>query len=118
VQIAEKSFSAGGATFSAGTFLVPASAASTLKPLATKLGLDVVGLAANPQVATHPSALPRLAIFSTWSGTQDVGWVRYTFDQYNVPYDLIFKERVLQGDLANGEGAGGRYPQSGQAIGV
>ena len=100
VQIAEKSFSAGGTTFSAGTFLVPASAASTLKPLATKLGLDVVGLAANPHVATHPSALPRLAIFSTWSGTQDVGWVRYTFDQYNVPYDLIFKERVLQGDLA------------------
>jgi hypothetical protein len=100
VQIAEKPFKAAGIDFAAGTFLVPAKAASTLKPLAASLGLDVTGLAASPQVATHEAALPRLAIFSTWAGTQDVGWVRYTFDQYKVPYDLIFKERVLQGNLA------------------
>ncbi len=100
VQIAEKPFTAAGTTFAAGTFLVPASAADTLKPLAAGLGLDVVGLSANPKVAEHAAALPRLAIFSTWGGTQDVGWVRYTFDQYKVPYDLIFKERVLEGDLA------------------
>jgi hypothetical protein len=100
VQIAEKSFTAAGTTFPAGTFLVPASAASTLKPLAAKLGLDVVGLAASPKVAAHEATLPRLALFSTWAGTQDVGWVRYTLDQYHVPYDLIFKERVLQGNLA------------------
>ncbi|HZZ38361.1 MAG TPA: M14 family zinc carboxypeptidase [Acidobacteriaceae bacterium] len=100
VQIAEKDFTAAGTKFSAGTFLVPASAGSALKPLAEKLGLDVVGLAAAPKVAAHDAALPRVAIFSTWGGTQDVGWVRYTFDQYKVPYDLIFKERVDQGDLA------------------
>ncbi len=100
IRIAEKPFTAAGTKFAAGTFLVPASAGSTLRPLAKNLGLDVVGLAASPNVATHPSTLPRLAIFSTWDGTQDVGWVRYTFDQYKIPYDLIFKERVLQGDLA------------------
>ena len=100
VRISEKPFKAGAAAFPAGTFLVPASAASALKPLAAKLGLDVVGLAATPQVATHEEPLPRLAIFSTWGGTQDVGWVRYTFDQYQVPYDLIFKERILEGNLA------------------
>lgn len=100
VEVAEKSFTADGTTFGAGTFLVPASAGSTLKPLAKELGLDVVGLAAAPKVAEHAATLPRLAIFSTWGGTQDVGWVRYTFDQYKVPYDLIFKERVLEGNLA------------------
>ncbi len=100
VQIAEKPFTAAGTSFPAGTFLVPRSAASDLKPLAAKLGLDLIGLAASPKVDAHESKLPRLAIFSTWGGTQDVGWVRYTFDRYNVPYDLIFKERVLQGDLA------------------
>jgi hypothetical protein len=100
VQIVEKQFTAEGATFSAGTFLVPASAASTLKRLAAGLGLDVVGLAAAPKVAAHDAALPRIAMFSTWAGTQDVGWVRYTFDQYKIPYDLIFKERVLEGNLA------------------
>jgi Zinc carboxypeptidase len=100
VQIAEKSFTAAGATFSAGTFLIPTNAASTLMPLAKQLGLDVVALAVSPKVAAHAATLPRLAIFSTWAGTQDVGWVRYTFDQYKIPYDLIFKERVLQGNLA------------------
>jgi Zinc carboxypeptidase len=100
VQVAEKPFTAAGVSFPAGTFLIPADAGSTLKPLAKGLGLDVVGLAASPKVATHAATLPRLAIFSTWAGTQDVGWVRYTFDQYKVPYDLIFKERVLEGNLA------------------
>jgi hypothetical protein len=100
VRIAEKPFTAEGTKFEAGTFLVPASAGSTLKPLAKDLGLDIVGLAASPRVATHATALPRVAIFSAWNGTQDVGWVRYTLDQYKVPYDLIFKERVLQGNLA------------------
>jgi hypothetical protein len=100
VQIAEKPFTAGGVSFPAGTFVVPASAGGDWKPLAAKLGLDVVGLAASPKVAMHGAVLPRVAVFSTWAGTQDVGWVRFTFDQYKVPYDLIFKERVLQGDLA------------------
>jgi hypothetical protein len=100
IQIAEKSFTADGITFPAGTFLIPTSASSLLKPLAAQLGLNVIGLAAAPSVAKHDAPLPRLAIFSTWSGTQDVGWVRYTFDQYKVPYDLIYKERVLQGNLA------------------
>ena len=100
VKIAEKPFTAEGKSFAAGTFLVPASAADSLKATAEKLGLDVVGLAKQPDIATHAAALPRVAVFSTWSGTQDVGWVRYTFDQYKVPYDLIFKERVQKGDLA------------------
>jgi hypothetical protein len=100
VEVAEKPFTAAGVSFPAGTFLIPADAGPTLKPLAKGLGLDVVGLAASPKVATHAATLPRLAIFSTWAGTQDVGWVRYTFDQYKVPYDLIFKERVLEGNLA------------------
>lgn len=100
MQIAEKPFKVGNVSYGAGTFLVPASAAARLKPLGTSLGLDVVGLAAAPQVAAHAATLPRVAMYSSWSGTQDVGWVRYTFDQYKVPYDLIFKERVLKGDLA------------------
>ncbi|HTX42538.1 MAG TPA: M14 family zinc carboxypeptidase, partial [Acidobacteriaceae bacterium] len=43
VQIAEKPFTVGKTTYAAGTFLVAASAADTLKPAAKELGLDVVG---------------------------------------------------------------------------
>ncbi len=36
---------------------------------------------------------------STWGSTQNVGWVRYAFDQFETPYDLIFKDEVKKGDL-------------------
>ena len=29
--------------------------------------------------------------------TQDVGWVRYAFDKFEVPYELIYKERDQEG---------------------
>ena len=38
-------------------------------------------------------------MFSTWGNTQDLGWVRYAFDKFEVNYDLIYKERIKQGNL-------------------
>ena len=64
-----------------------------------KLGLQAVALAAAPDVKKHPVDLPRLAMFSTWGSTQDLGWVRYAFDKFEVNYDLIYKERIKQGNL-------------------
>ncbi len=45
------------------------------------------------------STFRALAVFSTWGSTQDVGWVRYGLDHFEVPYDLIYKERIKQGNL-------------------
>jgi hypothetical protein len=99
IQIAEKSFTAGKTTLPAGSFIIPATAFDSLESAGKPLGLDAVPLTANPIVAMHKAALPRIAMFSTWAGTQDVGWVRYAFDQYKIPYDLLFKEQVLAGNL-------------------
>jgi hypothetical protein len=98
VEAAEKEFKHGDTTFPAGTFIVHADAAR-LKAAVTPLGLDAVALAGAPDVPTHDLDLPRLAVYSTWGNTQDVGWVRYAFDRFEVPYDLIYKERVRQGNL-------------------
>jgi hypothetical protein len=99
IQIAEASFKSGSRDLPAGSFLIPASAFDQLKASAIPLGLDAIALTAKPSVAMHPAGLPRVAMFSTWAGTQNVGWVRFAFDQYKVPYDLIFKGQILQGDL-------------------
>lgn len=101
VQIVEKPFKAGDQTMPAGSFLIPGSAYEKLKSAAPPLGLNATALTADPGVPTHPANLPRLAVYSTWGSTQDVGWVRYAFDQYKVAYDLIFKERVKEGNLHN-----------------
>jgi len=101
IQIAETPFKSGTTDIPAGSFILAASAFSQLKAAAIPLGLDAIPVTEKPTIATHSAGLPRVAIFSTWSGTQDVGWVRFTFDQYHVPYDLIFKEQVLAGNLAS-----------------
>ncbi|HEY7289370.1 MAG TPA: M14 family zinc carboxypeptidase [Vicinamibacterales bacterium] len=98
VQAVEKEFKQGDVTFPAGSFVVTGDA-GRVRSEVEKLGLTAVALAAPPSVPMHDLDLPRLAIYSTWGNTQEVGWVRYAFDKFEVPFDLIYKERVKQGNL-------------------
>jgi hypothetical protein len=100
MKAAEKSFKAGDVEMPAGSFIITVSGnADRIKAAVERLGLTAVGLASVPEVATHDLDLPRIAIYSTWGSTQDLGWVRYAFDKFEIPYDLIYKERVKQGNL-------------------
>jgi hypothetical protein len=100
VQAAEKEFKEGDVAFPAGSFIVSGDAAQARSAIES-LGLTGVAVASAPSVPMHDLDLPRVAMFSTWGSTQDVGWVRYAFDKFEVPYDLIYKERVRQGNLKN-----------------
>ena len=93
----ERPFKAGDVDLPAGTLLVPSS--PRVKAEIEKLGLQAVTLAEAPAVSKHMIEAPRLAMFSSWGGTQDIGWVRYAFDQFEVPYDLVYKERIKKGNL-------------------
>ena len=103
VEAAEEGFEAGGVEFPPGSFIVEArpgsDGAARLQEWIAELGLTAAALDERPDVATHPVDLPRLAIYSTWGNTQEVGWVRHAFDEFEIPFDLIFKERVREGDL-------------------
>jgi hypothetical protein len=93
----EKPVKAGDFDLPAGTML--AASSPRVKAEVEKLGLQAVTLAAAPDVKKHAVDLPRLAMFSTWGSTQDVGWVRLAFDKFEIDYELIYKERVKQGNL-------------------
>jgi hypothetical protein len=100
MQIAEKSFTAGGTEFPAGSFIISQPAdADRVKAAVVDLGLTAAGVAPAPDVPSHDADLPRIAMLSSWNGTQEIGWVRYTFDKFGIPYDLIYKERLKQGGL-------------------
>ena len=73
---------------------------SSVKGAIEPLGLKAVALTAAPNVPKHDVDLPRLAVYTTWGSTQDVGWVRYAFDHFELPYDLIYKERVARATCA------------------
>src|SRR5262249_36451527 len=98
VRAAEKEFKQGDTTFPAGSFVITADA-SRVRTAIEPLGLTAAALPSAPAVAMHDVDLPRLAVYSTWGGTQDVGWGRYAFDKFEVPYDLICKDQVKRGDL-------------------
>ena len=93
----EKSAKAGETDLPAGTMLAENSA--RLRSEIAKLGLQAVAIAKAPDVKKHSLELPRVAMFSTWGNTQEVGWVRYAFDQFEIPYDLVYKERIRKGNL-------------------
>jgi hypothetical protein len=101
MRIAEASFTADGVTFPAGSFIVTGTTADlqAARAQVESLGLTAAALSALPTVASHESTVPRIAIYSQWSGTQDLGWYRHAFDQFGIPYGLIFKERVAKGNL-------------------
>ncbi len=103
VQAAEQAFSAEGRDFAAGSFLVRADQGSNVgdrvSTAVIELGLEGTALAAAPSVPTHDLDLPRLAVYSTWGNTQEVGWVRHALDRFEVPFELIYKERVRAGGL-------------------
>jgi hypothetical protein len=99
VRIAEQQFKSADQTVTPGSFIVPGDAYGKLKSAVQPLGLTTIALPSAPKVPVHDADLPKLAIYSTWGSTQDVGWVRYTFDHFEVHYDLIYKERLKQGDL-------------------
>jgi hypothetical protein len=101
MKVAEAPFTAEGVKFPAGSFIVTGSPAdlAAAKHAVDSLGLTAAALSTLPTVTAHDANVPRVAVYSQWSGTQELGWYRFTFDEFHVPYDLIFKERVEQGNL-------------------
>jgi hypothetical protein len=88
--------------YPAGSFLIDAGDPAVLaaaRAAVESLGLTAALLPDMPTIAAHDADTPRLAVFSTWGNTQDVGWVRHAFDRFEVSYDLIFKEQVKAGGL-------------------
>jgi hypothetical protein len=100
MKIADKSFTAEGIEFPAGSFVIAAGAdMAAVRAAVEQFGLTGASLSTLPTVAMHDADVPRIAMYSSWNGTQEIGWVRYTFDKFGIPYDLIYKERVKKGNL-------------------
>lgn len=100
MKIAEKAFTVDKVEFPAGSFVITdAAQAAAVRAAAAELGLNGVALSALPAVPMHEADLPRIAIYSQWTGTQNLGWYRLTFDEFEVPYELIYKEQLVEGNL-------------------
>lgn len=103
VEAAEVAFEVNDVEFPAGSLIIPRpdqpNDVERIELAVESLGLTAAALTGRPDVPTHDLDVPRLAMFSTWGNTQEVGWVRHAFDQFEIPFDLIYKERIAEGDL-------------------
>jgi hypothetical protein len=99
--VTEQPFTAEDIDFPPGSFIINGSPQELLaaRSVVDSLGLSGAALSSMPTVATHDGDAPRIAIYSQWNGTQELGWYRHAFDQFGIPFDLIYKERVVQGNL-------------------
>ncbi len=100
----EQSFKEGATEFPAGSFIIPVNQGGKdvhklIKQAVEGLGLTAAALSTMPAAPMHELDIPRVAVYSTWGSTQEVGWVRHALDRFEMPYDLIYKERVKRGDL-------------------
>ncbi|MCI0665262.1 MAG: hypothetical protein L0220_29720 [Acidobacteria bacterium] len=108
VYATEKSFKIDASEIPVGSFYIPIEKNgqdgrdlhSLLGAAIESLGLTAVAVNSETNSGPiHEIDLPRLAVYSTWGNTQEVGWVRHAFDKFEIKYDLIYKERVKQGNL-------------------
>jgi 8-oxo-dGTP pyrophosphatase MutT (NUDIX family) len=103
MRVAGSSFKAEGIEFPAGSFVITgATDLAAVRAAVEEFGLTAAALSSAPSVPMHDADVPRVAIYSSWDrSTQETGWVRFTFDKFGITHDLIFKERVRQGNLRN-----------------
>ena len=100
MKVADTSFTAEGVEFPAGSFVIAnAPDPAAIRSAGEELGLTAAALTTLPSITLHDADLPRIAMYSAWNATQEVGWVRYAFDRFGIPFDLIYKERVKKGNL-------------------
>jgi hypothetical protein len=96
MKATKAAFKSGEIEFPAGSFLIPSS--DRARQEIESLGLAATALASTPaEVQTVDLDLPRIAIYTTWSNTEKVGWVRLAFDRWEIPFDLIHKDHVQSG---------------------
>jgi hypothetical protein len=70
-----------------------------LDEVAVELALAFQGVRSLPDVARHAAPLPRIAVWHTWDDTESVGWIRYSLDQREIPYDYIRDDDIRAGNL-------------------
>jgi hypothetical protein len=99
IKGAKAAFKVGNDQLPAGSLIIapPPGAADRVRREIAGLGLQAIAVASPPQTETVDVDLPRIAIYTTWSNTEKVGWVRLAFDRWEIPFDLIHKDHVRAG---------------------
>lgn len=101
IYSAKTSFKTIGREFPAGSMIIDTSTIDreALSAALEARSLTGYGLLLMPNVERDLLDPPRVALMHSWTSTQDAGWVRFTLDQSDVPYEILTKDRARAGAL-------------------
>jgi hypothetical protein len=97
----KKEETADGKNLGTGAIWVPASAAAkTAVDKATKeLGITAHALAKAPAGDAMKLKPIRVGLFDTYGGSMPSGWIRWVFEQYEFPFEVVYPQTLDAGDL-------------------
>lgn len=91
-----------GKTFSQGTVYIPkkASTAAKLDKLSNELGLFFMGTSRKPAGEAFRLKPVRIGLWDRYGGSMDSGWVRWLFEQFEFPFEVVYPPSLDSGDLS------------------
>ena len=97
----ERPISISGNKFPPGSFFVPAKKGSTniLKAAGQELGLNIQASSSRPTGKTIQLKSPRIGLWDSYGGSTSSGWLRWLFEQFEFPFELVYAPELDSGDL-------------------
>jgi hypothetical protein len=91
-----------GRSVGAGTIFVPArpQTRALLQKATADLGVTVEGVTNRPAGEAFKLKPVRIGLWDQYGGSMTSGWLRWIFEQYEFPFEVVFPQTLDQGDLA------------------
>jgi hypothetical protein len=96
-----RDLSVNGLSYPEGTIYIPASSSASpiVQRAASELGLTFTGIDNAPSDALLELKPVRVGLWDQYGGSIPSGWVRWIFDQYEIPYKVVYPPELDAGNL-------------------
>src|SRR3989475_1135760 len=95
-------FSANGKRYTAGTMFIPAKASTApiVQKAAADKGLSFDAVPARPAGDAMKLKPVRIGLYDQYGGSMPSGWVRWMFEQYEFPFEVVYPKGLDAGNLS------------------
>ena len=87
----------------AGTMFVPARprTSAVIEKAASELGVTIQAVDRRPSGAAYKLKPVRIGLWDQYGGSMTSGWLRWIFEQFEFPFEVVYPAALDQGDLAS-----------------
>jgi hypothetical protein len=97
----KSAFSANGKQYPVGTMFIQAKPSTTaiVQKLATEKGLSFDATSSRPNGDAMKLKPVRIGLWDQYGGSMPSGWVRWLFEQYEFPFEVVYPQTLDAGNL-------------------